>query len=283
MLAGPASAEQRVIDPHRFALMADTHISEKRAESVRGIRMDENLQAVGQELLALPTLPAAALIDGDCAYLTGKPADYAVLVELLKPLRMAGLPIHLALGNHDDREEFWKALPNADGKPAGEAPPRPVVDKHVTVVESPRANWFLIDTLNQVNVTPGMLGEKQLGWLAKSLDAMGNKPAIVVGHHHPDLAEKTNGLRDTAGLMEVLRPRRQVQAYIFGHTHNWSYRNDDGLHLINLPPVAYVFDKARPSGWVDAQIGENGMTLELHSRDKEHPEHARPLKLAWRT
>mgnify|MGYP003347498168 CR=1 FL=1 len=39
--------------------------------------------------------PAAAMICGDCAYLTGEPDDYAVLVELLQPLRKAGVRVTL--------------------------------------------------------------------------------------------------------------------------------------------------------------------------------------------
>ena len=40
-------------------------------------------------------------------------------------------------------------------------------------------------------------------------------------------------------------------AYIYGHTHNWKVESDtSGIHLINLPPVSYVFREGEPSGWV---------------------------------
>ena len=29
--------------------------------------------------------------------------------------------------------------------------------------------------------------------------------------------------------------------------------HDSGIHLINLPPTAYVFEEGKPSGWVRAQ------------------------------
>ena len=74
-----------------------------------------------------------------------------------------------------------------------------------------------------------------------------------------------------------------VQAYVFGHTHNWNItKRESGLHLINLPPVGYVFDETRPTGWVDAEVRADGLDLMLHSLDAEHTEHMQTHKLGWR-
>ena len=81
------------------------------------------------------------------------------MVELVQPVREVGLPIHFALGNHDHRENFWTAFP----KQRPDDPP-PVVDKHVSVIETPRANWFLLDSLQRTNYTPGRMGDEQLAW-----------------------------------------------------------------------------------------------------------------------
>jgi hypothetical protein len=93
----------------QLGLLADIHIAENRDEIARQMKMAANFERVGGELLALSERLARVLIDGDCAYLQGKPGDYLTLVELLSPLRTAGLPVHLALGNHDHRERFWTA------------------------------------------------------------------------------------------------------------------------------------------------------------------------------
>ena len=85
--------------------------------------------------------------------------------------------MHLVLGNHDQRENFWAAFPEA--KPA-----LPAADRHAAVVETPLANWFLLDSLYKTNVTPGLLGAAQLQWLAKALDAHADKPALLVAHHN---------------------------------------------------------------------------------------------------
>ena len=103
-------------------------------------------------------------------------------------------------------------------------------------------------------MTPGVLGEAQLAWLAKVLDAQPDKPALVLAHHNPDPAAKTTGLTDTAALMDVLLPRKQVKAYFFGHTHCWSLGRQKDLHLVNVPAVAWLFDKTQPRGFITVQL-----------------------------
>ena len=90
--------------------------------------------------------------------------------------------------------------------------------------------------------------------------------------------------RDRAeAVFEVIRPRKQVKAYIFGHTHKWEVRQDEsGIHLINLPPVAYIFRAGDPAGWVHATVEQSGMRLELRSVDPSHKAHGEVVKLEWR-
>ena len=100
----------------------------------------------------------------------------------------------------------------------------PLLSRHVSVVETVRANWFLLDSLDRVNTIPGELGEEQLTWLGKALDARAdNPPVLVVVHHDPQWSGAVirTGLGDTEQLFEVLVPRKQVKAVMFGHTHLW--------------------------------------------------------------
>lgn len=264
-------------DPDLWALLADTHIAADRATVARGINMTDHLIAVGGQVTRGGG-PAGAIIAGDCAYIEGLAGDYATVIGLLEPMRKAGLPIHMLLGNHDHRENFRSAL-RKNGEPAES----PLTDKHVAIIKSRRANFFLLDSLDQVNVTPGRIGEAQLAWLAGALDTNADKPAIVIGHHHPEIGGVKNGILDTAAILEVLVPRRHVKAYIFGHTHVWgTYEHDSGLHLINLPPVAYVFKQGLMSGWVSAALRDNGITLKLRSFDGMHPNEGHTVDLPWR-
>jgi 3',5'-cyclic AMP phosphodiesterase CpdA len=273
-LASEGSADA---DPHGFALLSDTHIFQKRDAVHRRTNMYENMRQVSQQVLQLAKPPAAVLINGDCAFLDGQPDDYAVLLELLAPYAQAGLPVHLTLGNHDDRTNFWQA----DGR--FKANDAAIDNKHVSIITTARANWFLLDSLEQTNSTPGLLGLAQLAWLSAALDAHRDRPAIIAAHHHPAEGESAiSGLKDTKALFEVLAPRKHVKAYIFGHTHHWQVRQREGIHLINLPPVAYPFNSQDPSGWVHVQLGDGGATVELRALDPAHPKQAQRFELNWR-
>lgn len=283
VVAGAASCPARdswgqepACDGNRFALLSDTHIAGERTKMARGINMHDNLQKVVSEVLAARPTPAGVLVAGDLAFNNGTSEDYAVLVERLQPLRERGVPIHLALGNHDHRERFWEALGEAERKSSA------LQQKHVLMVSAPLVNWFVLDSLHRTDKVSGTLGGEQLKWLAEALDRAAEKPALVMLHHYPDKGSVPTGLVDTGPLIEVLMPRRHVKALIFGHSHVWKVDQREGLHGVNLPPTAYVFAASNPNGWVDARVAADGMTLELRCLDPQHAQHGQRVELKWR-
>lgn len=262
----------------QWILFSDTHVAADRATVARGVTMAANLERAVKESSDLAKKSAGVFVNGDLAYNTGEAGDYATFSELIEPLRKAGQTVHFTLGNHDRRDNIQKGV-----KVAGEGHDV-VMDKFVSVVKGKQANWFLLDSLEQTNKTPGFIGEGQLSWLGKALDEHKDKPAIVMVHHNPDTGEKRSGLKDTEKLWEVLAPRKQVKALIFGHTHVWSAKtHESGIHQINLPTVAYVFNAAQPNGWVDAVVKAESITLKLHAFDEKHPENGKVKELKWRT
>jgi 3',5'-cyclic AMP phosphodiesterase CpdA len=274
----PLFGAERPVDEHTWALISDPHIAADRAKIAREINMAAQLERVVDDVLRQPRRPVGALINGDLAFNTGESADYGTFAELVRPLRTAGLPLTLALGNHDNRERFWAAL-SADKSvvPA-------LDDRQVAIVPTPRANWFMLDSLEKTMSTPGLLGAAQLAWLATALDAHADKPALVMTHHNPSLDPAKINIRDEAAFFDVIRPRRHVKAYFFGHSHRWSVERDaSGLHLINLPTTAYPFDKAQPIGWTLAQLEPRGMRLELRCLDSKRADHGQKVELAWRS
>jgi 3',5'-cyclic AMP phosphodiesterase CpdA len=272
-------------NPHRFFLLSDTHIAaDPKSTRLSGdvaVNMFDHLKQTCGEILEAGVRPAAVLINGDCAFKDGQAGDYGTWLSLLKPLRDAGLPIHATLGNHDDRAAIWKAIQNE--KDAGQAPGSVVEERYVTVVESERADWFILDSLDQTNHTPGVVGAKQIAWLARALDIKPTKPALVMVHHNPDFATaKTTGLTDTSALWDILAPRKKVKALFFGHTHVWSHEVREGVHLVNLPCVAYPFDPKQPAGWVDCTVNQDRGELVLHALDKAHGKNGEKVEMAWR-
>jgi len=262
-------------DRSRWIFLADTHLWSQRDNEHRGVKPADNFAAVRQAILRLPYKPAGLVIAGDLAYMDGQPGDYAVLIEELKPLREAGLTVHLVLGNHDHRENFFAAFKELKAEQS-------VADRHVAIVETPQANLFLLDSLLRTNFTPGQCGPQQLKWLADSLDKRSDKPAIVVAHHYPEKVVKS-GLLDVKQLYEVIVPRKQVKAFVFGHSHVWRVTEHEGIHLINIPATAWVFSAAEAAGWVEAALLADGLSLVRHCLDHTSPKHGEKAEVNWRS
>jgi 3',5'-cyclic AMP phosphodiesterase CpdA len=281
------AAADAAIDPHRFVLISDIHIDADRKMAKMKTNPWDNFRRATEDILrAVPGgRPAAALINGDLTHHQGNPEDYVTVIDALAPIRAAGLPLHMTMGNHDNRGNFWKALP------ADDAREKAIEDRQTLLIESPRANLLILDSLDKVAQTPGLVGPQQLAWLSKTLDAHPDKPAIVFTHHDPDQRteadkkdpkKKLTGLTDTQALLDVLLPRKQVKAHVFGHTHTWTSFQREGLHFVNLPPTAWVFKEGRPQGWTDLRIGESGASFELRCLDAKHPQHGEKFDLKWR-
>ena len=274
------------IDPHRFAFLSDTHIMANPTAVARGINMADHLRQVVADVVAQNTKPGGVVVNGDLATDGSPPTAgaYRYLAKLLIPLSNLGIPIHLTMGNCDRRSLF------ADTLTAMLPRTPPVAGRLVNVLKTERANFFLLDSLynTERTVTEGDLGMEQIGWLTRALDNHLEKPAIVICHHNvnqpeakSDTAQK-GGLRDGAELVDALLPRKHVKAFIFGHTHEWRHWELDGIHFINLPTTAYIFDPDEPRGWVDVRLEKRGMSLMLESLDKTHPKHGEKFVLRWR-
>lgn len=261
-----------------WALLSDTHIAADESLEARGVVMAANLRRTVSQVLKTGVKPHGVLINGDCAFLDGQEGDYSQLLRCLRPLAEERVQVHCTLGNHDDRGRFRAANAQPGVDPL-------LVDKHVTILSSARANWVLLDSLHEVNSTPGVLGSGQLGWLERTLDRIPAKPTFVMLHHNPQMSVpesgKVTGLTDTSELLRVLKAAPRVKALFYGHTHNWQVREpQDGLPwMVNLPPVSYTFGPDRPAGWVIARVTENHLTLELRSLNPDHSQHRQKVEI----
>jgi predicted phosphodiesterase len=277
-LAAPARAGDERGTEDRWIFLADSHIPSDPKTKRADVAMADNFQRVVADFLKTAAKSKGVIHHGDAAYLKGLAGDYATLATLVKPIAFAGLPIHITLGNHDDRKNFLDAF--RDRIPET----RPLSTHHVGIVAGEQANLFLLDTLEIVNGTPGILGDAQLAWLAKALDSRKEKPAIVCMHHNPEFAKvkQISGLKDTEALWKVLKTRPHVKGLVYGHTHHWAHIEKDGIHCINLPPTAYVFQERDPNGWVEATLHQAGGRFKLHALDPTHKANGQTLDLKWR-
>lgn len=230
---------------------------------------DDHLRAAVQQILALPKKPAAVIINGDLALSVGTAADYAVVRELIAPLRDAGIPVHLTLGNHDVRDVFMQAFPEMKSASDLKEP------RHNGLIDLPSTRLILLDTLDQTPGPAGKLGAEQIAWVLAKIDETPTKQVILVGHHNPQVGGDTShykgGLTDTADLWPELAKRPQVKAYIHGHTHEWTQAKQDGIHIISTIACAYVFNpNTNAVGWTSARFNAHGFELKLNTLETAH-------------
>lgn len=292
-LSIPRIGSAEPVSQESWALFSDTHINADPKAKRGRICMADHLRRVVEEVLALDAKPTGVFINGDLAQNKGEIGDYKTFQELIEPLSAKDLTLHLTLGNHDQRTNFWNATPY------GAISARPVQDRWVSMVPTQKVNWFLLDSLRETDETPGILGTEQLAWLGETLDAHADKPAVILAHHNIGTSQRFKeaaevvvdvagrrltpaGIMDSDPLLDVLAPRSQVMAYICGHTHQWNVLKWKGIHFLNLPVVAYKFLPEDPAGWVHCRANENGLTFELRSLDAKHPRHGEKVEIAWR-
>ena len=256
-----------------WVLMADTHIPGEYEKSLNGVTPNLHLEQARREILVLDAKPTGVIIAGDTVFLQGEAADYRTLAKQLDSFTEAGIAAYPLLGNHDSYEN---CVVNAEKYAMKDSP---VKDKQVWVVETPHANWFLLDSHINTRTGAGMLGEEQRLWLAEELDKRPDKPALLAAHHNLDAGDGT--LQDQAKLWEIIKPRKQVKAYFYGHSHVYTQSVRDDVHLINLPAMAWRFDDKQPIGWTEATIKPNGVELKLHTLDKNHSKNGDVRNFEW--
>ena len=254
-----------------LALLADTHIPEDVENNYRGFYPYRNLEKTVPDIISAS--PDGVLIAGDLARLTGESGDYVNLKNLLEPVAEK-TPVFMALGNHDNRENFLKVFDETPGeKPA-------VKGKHITVVEKAPVRIIMLDSLLYVNKVPGLLGKAQRQWLENYLKESDETPTILCFHH--TLSDGDGDLLDVPRLFSKILPVRKVKAIVYGHSHVYGYSEFEGIHLINLPAVGYNFSDSDAVGWVQARLTSRGGDFMLHAVAGNQAQDGSVIKLTWR-
>jgi len=252
-------------------ILNDIHLTGVPEEkiSANALDDDDHLRAAVRQILALPKKPAGVIINGDLALSIGTAADYAVVRELIAPLRDAGIPVHLTLGNHDVRDIFTQAFPEMKSASALKE------HRHNGLIDLPTTRLILLDTLDQTPGPAGKLGAEQIAWILAKIDEVPTKQVILVGHHNPQVGGDTShykgGLADTAEFWPEIAKRQQVKAYIHGHTHEWTQASESRIHIISTIACAYVFNpNTNAVGWTSARFNSHGFELKLHTLETAH-------------
>ena len=264
------------LSPDRWILLADTHIpgDRDRAEGKPPIKPVEKFAAMRTGVLALDYTPAGLLIAGDCVFLHGEHDDYVTLKEELQPLVDRNIPLHMSMGNHDNRERFWGVFPEHQKRSAGA-----VEGKHAYILDAPRATWFVLDSNRETDFTPGEFGAASSNGRERLDCVPASRPP-----GWPTTIPREKTVLDFPAFWNVIQPRKQVKAYFYGHSHVWSQQQREGIHFVNLPGLAWLFSEAGvPRAWVEAAVHNDRAELGVQVMNGVSLPEGGKYTLPWRT
>ncbi|WHM37297.1 metallophosphoesterase [Streptomyces sp. BPTC-684] len=208
------------------------HISDLHLEG--GARAAERAARVVTYINAMSRRPDAVLVTGDIAD-HGAPAEYAEAAELLARI---DAPVLTCPGNHDDRAAYRKGLLDLPGEPGGTAP-----EPYAPVNRLHRVGGYAILMCDSTipGEDGGALEDSTLEWLARTLDTLGDTPALIAFHHPPTVIHHeyldSINLSNADRLAELLAGRTQVPAILVGHAHTSAATTFAGLPLLIAPGV----------------------------------------------
>ncbi|MCB1754522.1 MAG: phosphodiesterase [Gammaproteobacteria bacterium] len=214
-----------------IAQLTDPHIKAEGRLAYRRVDTAENLRRCVAHILALTKRPDLVLMTGDLTDF-GRAEEYALLRKLLAPLDM---PVYVIPGNHDTRDGMRLAF--ADG---GYLPASGTLDYGV---DFGRLRVLALDSV--VPRKPhGELRPAQVDWLVGELEALGDRPAMVLLHHPPFdtgiVHMDVQRLLNAEVLIETLAGRRNVLLVACGHVHRSISTTVAGIPMLIAPSPSHA-------------------------------------------
>lgn len=253
-----------------FLHLTDLHVTPEGAAPLYGLDPAERLAEAVADMAARHgpggAAPVAfAVVTGDLTH-HGEPGAYARLRALLEPLPF---PVHLMLGNHDDRAAFTEAFP---------ATPR---DDHGFIqqaLDTPAGLFVMLDT-NEPGTHAGRLCPARLEWLEARLEA--SEGDVLLFLHHPPfpvgIARMDRiPLLDADALWDVLEPHADRVRHIFhGHLHrplagSWrgipfsSLRGTSHQVALDLSEREGVPGSHEPPAYALVRVTADGVVVHTH-------------------
>lgn len=191
----------------KFVVLSDLHLGPPGIP-VNGLdtgaRLGEAIKVIARDHAD----SAFVMLAGDLAD-RGEVAAYHHLQDRIAALPM---PVHITLGNHDDRAAFLSVFGPDRDDPLGRVS---------TVVDLANHRIILFDT-TEPGLVGGRLCQGRLDWLAARLEETQDRPVIVVQHHHANplsLPVDEIILENAEDYLAVLRQHPDFRQVIAGHVH----------------------------------------------------------------
>lgn len=210
-------------DRIKIVVLSDLHIVAEGELSL-GLDTSARLRSGIAAINARHADADAVIIAGDLADL-GEHAAYERLRSILADLTV---PVHLTIGNHDDRAVFLEVFGAQLASETG------FIDQ---VIDLGGQRIILLDSAIAFGRHDGRLDPSQLTWLKARLTEARGKPVIVVLHHHANpLYTQVDEimLQNGAELAMVLAEHDDIRQIIAGHVHYTSTGLWHGLPFTTL-------------------------------------------------
>jgi 3',5'-cyclic AMP phosphodiesterase CpdA len=191
----------------KFVVLSDLHLGPP-GHPVNGLDTGARTAQALETIRRDHADAAFVLLAGDLAD-QGEVAAYRHLRDLLTGMPM---PVHITLGNHDDRAAFLSVFGPDRDDPQGRVS---------TALDAGGYRVVLLDT-TEPGLVGGRLCQGRLDWLAARLDEAEDRPVIIVQHHHANplsLPVDEIMLENAEDYLATLLRHPDVRQVLAGHVH----------------------------------------------------------------
>ena len=220
-----------------FIQISDSHIDDHNL--VMGVKSQTNLNKVVNNILKKSY--DVLLFSGDLSH-NGSIESYKKLKKIIKPL---GKSLYVLPGNHDNKENLYKVFN----------------ENYLCDFQIDHWEIISIDSV-QIGQTSGFLNSEQLAILNQKI-LSSNAKYIVICLHHPVVSMKSNwddklSLENPDNFFNVIDQFENIRAVIWGHAHQSSQFNRNGVGLYSCPSTALQFNGPENIGYNHYTLNENG-------------------------
>ena len=239
----------------KFVVMSDLHVMPEGELSMTldtGARLQQAVDAV----IARYGDADFCVLAGDLADL-GQPAAYEHLKSIIARLP---IPVHITLGNHDDRSAFLAVFGDGFVAETGK------IDK---VIDIKGYRVILLDSSEPGRVD-GVLETTQVDWLRARLAEAIDRPVIVILHHNANaLHINSDDIRilEPDAFVGALKSHPDIRQVIAGHVHLTSTATWRGLPFTTLAGGHYSCTVDQPHVPMRRLAGPGQMAFVLGTPD----------------
>ncbi len=242
----------------KFIVMSDLHLVPEGELSM-------TLDTAARLEVAVETINARyadadfCILAGDLADL-GQAAAYRRLQAIIAKLTV---PVHITLGNHDDRPTFLAVFGSEFAGETGH------VDK---VIDLKGYRVILLDSSEPGRVD-GVLEQGQIEWLRARLAEAVDKPVIVILHHNANalhINSDTIRILEDGPFLDALETHDDIRQVIAGHVHITSTATYRGIPFTTLAGGHYSvsFNVDEPGKPFRQLTGPGQMAVVLGTEDR---------------